>query len=131
MRQFCGFFSFQQEQCVALTLLFSCLVISIVVGWLERSSIWHLTKGFFFMKEQQVERPKNVLEPVSFSHLTLSFLTSFQSSWSNGSSSISAWNQSLKYSGNHHTWNNNFLVLLLTTFEFISTTISSNTNLTT
>ena len=35
------------------------------------------------------------------------------------------------YSGNHHTWNNNFLVLLLTTFEFISITISSNANLTT
>ena len=28
------------------------------------------------------------------------------------------------YRGNHHTWNNNFLVLLLTTFEFISITIS-------
>ena len=35
------------------------------------------------------------------------------------------------YSGNHHTWNNNFLVLLLTTLEFISITISLNANLTT
>ena len=37
----------------------------------------------------------------------------------------------IAYSGNHHTWNNNFLVLLMTTFEFISIIISSNANLTT
>ena len=37
----------------------------------------------------------------------------------------------IKYSGNHHTWNNNFFVLVLTTFEFISITLSSNANLTT
>ena len=40
-------------------------------------------------------------------------------------------NENRVYSGNHHTWNNNFFVLLLISLEFISMIKSSIANLTT